>query len=67
MDKPLQVINDGSIADAGPDYLQVDFANEQLGGGALHSGCVQVRQFFSSNDLILFGPRLPILDPNHQF
>jgi hypothetical protein len=49
-DEMWQVNNEGAIEDAGSDYLQVDFANEQLGGGALHMGCVQVCQFLSSKD-----------------
>ena len=31
----------GTIEDAGPHTLQVDFANSTLGGGVLRNGCVQ--------------------------
>lgn len=44
----LQVIETGSLTGAGSDYLQIDFANEQLGGGVLQMGCVQVCQPFSA-------------------
>lgn len=39
---PLTVIADGTIEDLGQEFLQVDFANRMLGGGALSTGCVQV-------------------------
>ena len=39
---PLTVIADGAIEDLGQEFLQVDFANRMLGGGALSTGCVQV-------------------------
>ncbi|KAL3679147.1 hypothetical protein R1sor_022103 [Riccia sorocarpa] len=37
----MKVVERGGIEDAGPDYLQADFANRYLGGGALRLGCVQ--------------------------
>nr|XP_054771282.1 uncharacterized protein LOC129279206 [Lytechinus pictus] len=44
---PLVVRPDGSIEEAGSSSLQVDFANEYIGGGVLESGCVQEEIRFS--------------------
>lgn len=38
----LQVYSSGLIEDQSSAALEVDFANQYIGGGALHSGCVQV-------------------------
>eukprot|EP00057_Strongylocentrotus_purpuratus_P021526 XP_011676000.1 PREDICTED: uncharacterized protein LOC585285 isoform X1 [Strongylocentrotus purpuratus] len=38
---PLVVRPEGLIEEAGSSTLQVDFANEYIGGGVLGSGCVQ--------------------------
>lgn len=38
----LYVSHTGTIEDDGHGMLQVDFANEYIGGGVLRSGCVQV-------------------------
>lgn len=38
----LQVCSSGLIEDQSSAALEVDFANKYIGGGALHSGCVQV-------------------------
>ncbi|CAH8663180.1 unnamed protein product [Schistosoma rodhaini] len=43
----LHVNATGSITDAGPNTLQVDFANSYLGGGVLNSGCVQEEIMFA--------------------
>ena len=40
----LQVLKEGRIEDSGRSTLQVDFANQKLGGGALHHARVQVNQ-----------------------
>ncbi|CAM6106769.1 unnamed protein product [Calypogeia fissa] len=68
--KPLceiKIINDGSIEDAGPDYLQVDFANEQLGGGALNTGCVQEEiRFMVSPECIAGMLFLPTMTDNES-
>ena len=37
----LRISSDGTIEDSAPGMLQVDFANERVGGGVLESGCVQ--------------------------
>ncbi|CAH8628593.1 unnamed protein product [Heterobilharzia americana] len=42
----LHVSATESITDAGPNTLQVDFANRYLGGGVLGSGCVQEEIMF---------------------
>ncbi|TNN07361.1 Poly(ADP-ribose) glycohydrolase isoform 1 [Schistosoma japonicum] len=42
----LHVNATGSINDAGPNTLQVDFANSYLGGGVLNSGCLQEEIMF---------------------
>lgn len=38
----LYVSHTGTIEDDGHGMLQVNFANEYIGGGVLSSGCVQV-------------------------
>uniref|UniRef100_A0A6V7QVX4 poly(ADP-ribose) glycohydrolase n=1 Tax=Ananas comosus var. bracteatus TaxID=296719 RepID=A0A6V7QVX4_ANACO len=38
----FKVLSAGLIEDQQDEALEVDFANEYLGGGALHRGCVQV-------------------------
>ncbi|ONK73195.1 uncharacterized protein A4U43_C04F28260 [Asparagus officinalis] len=38
---PFKAFSSGLIEDQKYDALEVDFANEYLGGGALHRGCVQ--------------------------
>jgi poly(ADP-ribose) glycohydrolase len=40
------VVNSGFIEDQEYEALEVDFANEYLGGGALMRGCVQVPFLF---------------------
>ncbi|CAB3977379.1 poly(ADP-ribose) glycohydrolase-like [Paramuricea clavata] len=37
----LRVSSDGTIEDDAPGLLQVDFANQMIGGGVLGEGCVQ--------------------------
>lgn len=41
----IEVIHDGAIENA-PDTLHADFANEFIGGGVLHTGCVQEEILF---------------------
>lgn len=49
----LEVKETGGIEDD-TEHLQVDFANEYIGGGVLTSGQVQVSyKYFILNDLIL--------------
>ncbi|OAY85681.1 Poly(ADP-ribose) glycohydrolase 1 [Ananas comosus] len=38
----FKVLSAGLIEDQQDEALEVDFANEYLGGGALHRGCVQI-------------------------
>ncbi|KAL3679148.1 hypothetical protein R1sor_022104 [Riccia sorocarpa] len=52
---PMKVVENGAIEGAGPDYLQADFANMYLGGGALHQGCVQEEIRFMINPELIAG------------
>ncbi|KAL2613759.1 hypothetical protein R1flu_025451 [Riccia fluitans] len=51
----MKVVEYGAIEGAGPDYLQVDFANMYLGGGALNQGCVQEEIRFMINPELIAG------------
>ncbi|BBN17408.1 poly(ADP-ribose) glycohydrolase [Marchantia polymorpha subsp. ruderalis] len=51
----MKVVDFGAIESAGPDYLQVDFANAYLGGGALNQGCVQEEIRFMINPELIAG------------
>ncbi|KAF6778510.1 hypothetical protein AHF37_02293 [Paragonimus kellicotti] len=42
----IHISSTGTVEEAGPDTLQVDFANRYLGGGVLNSGCVQEEIMF---------------------
>lgn len=42
----LAVSSTATIEDDGYGMLQVDFANQYIGGGVLGSGCVQVSCFY---------------------
>ncbi|KAG0489905.1 hypothetical protein HPP92_006768 [Vanilla planifolia] len=51
----FQTINSGLIEDQQHEALEVDFANEYLGGGALHMGCVQEEIRFMINPELIVG------------
>lgn len=52
---PFQVHNSGLIEDQSTGALEVDFANEYLGGGALLRGCVQEEIRFMINPELIAG------------
>ncbi|XP_072970756.1 poly(ADP-ribose) glycohydrolase 1-like isoform X3 [Typha angustifolia] len=52
---PFKVLPLGLIEDQQHDALEVDFANEYLGGGALHWGCVQEEIRFMINPELIIG------------
>ncbi|XP_078170402.1 poly(ADP-ribose) glycohydrolase 1-like isoform X1 [Carex rostrata] len=52
---PFKVVNSGFIEDQGYEALEVDFANEYLGGGALSRGCVQEEIRFMINPELTIG------------
>jgi poly(ADP-ribose) glycohydrolase len=37
----FEIFDRGTIEDDGQGTLQIDFANRHLGGGVLHTGCIQ--------------------------
>lgn len=39
---PFEVMDTGSIEDRS-DVIQIDFANEYIGGGVMYMGCLQVQ------------------------
>ncbi|KAM7279114.1 hypothetical protein ACFE04_006248 [Oxalis oulophora] len=51
----FKVQNSGLIEDHSCEALEVDFANEYLGGGALHGGCVQEEIRFMINPELIAG------------
>lgn len=51
----FKVKDSGLIEDQTSGALEVDFANEYLGGGALHSGCVQEEIRFMTNPELIIG------------
>ncbi|KAL4193838.1 hypothetical protein AMTRI_Chr06g178920 [Amborella trichopoda] len=59
---PFKVLHSGVIEDQPYEALEVDFANQYFGGGALHRGCVQEEiRFMINPELIvgmLFAPRM---------
>lgn len=59
---PVQVFDSGSLEDQKSNALEVDFANQYLGGGVLFHGCVQEEiRFLISPELIagmLFMPAM---------
>ncbi|EEF29034.1 poly(ADP-ribose) glycohydrolase 1 [Ricinus communis] len=62
---PFEVHNSGFIEDQISDALEVDFANKYLGGGALHSGCVQEEIRFMINPELIAGMFfLPCMEDN---
>ncbi|KAL8167829.1 hypothetical protein V2J09_009328 [Rumex salicifolius] len=52
---PFEVHNSGLIEDHMGGALEVDFANEYLGGGVLHRGCVQEEIRFMINPELIAG------------
>ncbi|KAF3341763.1 poly(ADP-ribose) glycohydrolase 1-like protein [Carex littledalei] len=52
---PFMVVNSGFIEDQKYEALEVDFANEYLGGGALLRGCVQEEIRFMINPELIIG------------
>ncbi|KAJ3683504.1 hypothetical protein LUZ60_013731 [Juncus effusus] len=52
---PFKVVNLGFIEDQEYEALEVDFANEYLGGGALSRGCVQEEIRFMINPELIIG------------
>ncbi|CAH8875747.1 unnamed protein product [Trichobilharzia szidati] len=61
----LHVSATESITDAGPNTLQVDFANCYLGGGILGSGCVQEEIMFALRpELLISCLFVECLDPD---
>ncbi|KAK1293843.1 Poly(ADP-ribose) glycohydrolase 1 [Acorus calamus] len=60
-----QVLHSGFIEDQQYEALEVDFANEYLGGGALHRGCVQEEIRFMINPELIAGMFfLPCMESN---
>ncbi|XP_020105070.1 poly(ADP-ribose) glycohydrolase 1-like isoform X2 [Ananas comosus] len=51
----FKVLSAGLIEDQQDEALEVDFANEYLGGGALHRGCVQEEIRFMINPELIAG------------
>ncbi|XP_020686347.2 poly(ADP-ribose) glycohydrolase 1 [Dendrobium catenatum] len=51
----FEAFTSGSIEDQQHEALEVDFANEYLGGGALHLGCVQEEIRFMINPELIVG------------
>ncbi|XP_015879507.3 poly(ADP-ribose) glycohydrolase 1 isoform X1 [Ziziphus jujuba] len=51
----LEVCSSGLIEDQSSAALEVDFANKYIGGGALHSGCVQEEIRFMINPELIAG------------
>lgn len=61
----FKVIDSGLIEDQTFGALEVDFANEYLGGGALRSGCVQEEIRFMINPELIIGMLfLPAMEDN---
>ncbi|KAJ4749050.1 hypothetical protein LUZ62_083455 [Rhynchospora pubera] len=52
---PFMVVDSGYIEDQEYEALEVDFANEYLGGGALSRGCVQEEIRFMINPELIIG------------
>ncbi|KAJ6841344.1 putative poly(ADP-ribose) glycohydrolase 1 [Iris pallida] len=52
---PFEAFPSGLIEDQNYEALEVDFANEYLGGGALHRGCVQEEIRFMINPELIIG------------
>ncbi|XP_027167124.1 poly(ADP-ribose) glycohydrolase 1-like [Coffea eugenioides] len=52
---PFEVQRSGLIEDQVREALEVDFANQYLGGGALHRGCVQEEIRFMINPELVAG------------
>uniref|UniRef100_A0A6N2K799 poly(ADP-ribose) glycohydrolase n=1 Tax=Salix viminalis TaxID=40686 RepID=A0A6N2K799_SALVM len=62
---PFEVHSTGFIEDQSNGALEVDFANKYLGGGALHSGCVQEEIRFMINPELIAGMLfLPCMEDN---
>lgn len=62
---PFEVHSSGLIEDQSVGALEVDFANKYLGGGALHTGCVQEEIRFMINPELIAGMFfLPSMDDN---
>ncbi|KAF9663112.1 hypothetical protein SADUNF_Sadunf17G0004600 [Salix dunnii] len=62
---PFEVHSTGFIEDQSNGALEVDFANKYLGGGALHSGCVQEEIRFIINPELIAGMLfLPCMEDN---
>ncbi|CAD5320080.1 unnamed protein product [Arabidopsis thaliana] len=58
---PVEVRTSGLIEDQSVEALEVDFANKNLGGGALRKGCVQIR-FMINPELIVGMLFLPTME-----
>lgn len=62
---PFKVMETGTIEDHEEEALEVDFANEYLGGGALNKGCVQEEIRFMINPELIAGMLfLPAMQQN---
>ncbi|KAJ7949870.1 Poly(ADP-ribose) glycohydrolase 1 [Quillaja saponaria] len=61
----FEVHNSGLIEDQSSGAIEVDFANKYIGGGALHSGCVQEEiRFMINPELIASMLFLPCMEDN---
>ncbi|XP_058094390.1 poly(ADP-ribose) glycohydrolase 1-like isoform X2 [Magnolia sinica] len=61
----FKVLHSGLIEDQQYEALEVDFANKYIGGGALHSGCVQEEiRFMINPELIVSMLFLPSMEDN---
>ncbi|XXG89532.1 hypothetical protein AAC387_Pa12g1512 [Persea americana] len=61
----FEILHSGFIEDQQYEALEVDFANKYIGGGALHTGCVQEEiRFMISPELIVSMLFLSSMDDN---